>query len=796
MSDARLTKVLRDLWLNRGRMVLIILAIAVGIFAVGVLGATAGTLSEELPARYREIDPAHIVFTTTLFESELAEGIARRPGIAQVEARRMLSVRLLVDAEQNIWRDLFIFGIEDFKEMRVYRLWPVGGDWPPPKGSVLMERGSLAYLGLSQGQEIVVRTPEGKRRTMPISGLAHDLYHMPAFMEGTVYAYATRETIEWLGAEPGYNTLYVRVEGDPADRAAMNALVEDLTGVLEGEGLLVFSTFRPRPDSYPLDYIANTVLLVLGMLGSLILALGCFLIINTITALMAQQARQIGVIKALGGTGGQVAAMYLGMVALLGVLGTALALPFSALGARELIAFIAGLLNFDVAPGRYPAWVAVVQVGVGVLLPLLAAMIPIAGAARRSPALALSEYGRGRVWSRVAWADILLGRLPVPLLFAARNPFRRRLRLFFSLAMLTLAGSSFITVLNLNGALQKTVEEMIGFWQYDLWVTLDRPSSLERLQQTGLEVADVRQVEGWGFEMTRRTRPDGSESNPIFLFGVDPQSDMVKPLLLQGRWLDIEDEDAVVIGMGLLNAEPDLRVGGDLNLKVNGKTRTFRIVGVIQMLGNQTVGYTVYVNQSHYSRLAGKGKRVDMAIVRTQPLDPQAKRAAGAALEQAYERAGLPVSSVVMMDDERLEINAAFSIVVTLLLIMVLLLAFTGGLGLMGTMSLNVIERSREIGVVRAFGGSNDVVFRIVVVEGVLIGVMSWVLSLAAAIPLTWVFCDLIGRSFLDFPLAYVYSPAGALLWLGLVAGLAALASLLPAGNAVRLTVREVLSFE
>ena len=133
---------------------------------------------------------------------------------------------------------------------------------------------------------------------------------------------------------------------------------------------------------------------------------------------------------------------------------------------------------------------------------------------------------------------------------------------------------------------------------------------------------------------------------------------------------------------------------------------------------------------------------------------------------------------------------------VDLLMVMVLLLAFVGGLGLMSTMSLNVLERSREIGVIRAFGGSNRSVFRVVILEGVAVGVMSWLGSLLLAVPLTWLFCRFIGLSFLSLPLDFRYSAAAAFMWLGLVILLSAISSSLPAANATRLTVREVLSYE
>jgi putative ABC transport system permease protein len=185
-----------------------------------------------------------------------------------------------------------------------------------------------------------------------------------------------------------------------------------------------------------------------------------------------------------------------------------------------------------------------------------------------------------------------------------------------------------------------------------------------------------------------------------------------------------------------------------------------------------------------------------MAIVSMNATTTSEKKRIGTALENAYDDAGIGVRSVILTEDERKEINSAFSIIIVLLMFMVVLLSFVGGLGLTGTMSLNVIDRSREIGVIRAFGGSNQAVIRIVVIEGVVIGAISWIFSLILAFPLTWVFCDMIGHSFLNMGLAYTYSIWGALLWLGLVILLAFVSSSIPARSAAQMTVREVLSYE
>jgi putative ABC transport system permease protein len=131
-----------------------------------------------------------------------------------------------------------------------------------------------------------------------------------------------------------------------------------------------------------------------------------------------------------------------------------------------------------------------------------------------------------------------------------------------------------------------------------------------------------------------------------------------------------------------------------------------------------------------------------------------------------------------------------------LLLIMAVLIAIIGGLGLMGTMSINVLERTREIGVMRAIGASNGAVRRVFIVEGIIIGLLSWLFGSILAYPISKFLSDTIGQQFLSAPLDYTFSINGVLLWLGVVVVLSALASFLPAWNASRLTVREVLAYE
>jgi putative ABC transport system permease protein len=127
---------------------------------------------------------------------------------------------------------------------------------------------------------------------------------------------------------------------------------------------------------------------------------------------------------------------------------------------------------------------------------------------------------------------------------------------------------------------------------------------------------------------------------------------------------------------------------------------------------------------------------------------------------------------------------------------MAVLFAVVGGLGLMGTMSINVIERTREIGVMRALGAPTRSVAQVFIVESVAIGMISWLLGTALAVPLSKIMSDAVGIPLMGTPITFRFSMAGVGLWLVVVVLLSVAASFIPARNASRLTVREVLAYE
>jgi putative ABC transport system permease protein len=234
-------------------------------------------------------------------------------------------------------------------------------------------------------------------------------------------------------------------------------------------------------------------------------------------------------------------------------------------------------------------------------------------------------------------------------------------------------------------------------------------------------------------------------------------------------------------------------VGDTVTLRLNDKDSDWTVVGVVQSILTQP---TAYVNYPYFAQQTGTSGRANFARVATEQHTPAAQAAAAEALETRLEEAGFQGVRTETKVQRQESVRLQFDILITFLLIMALLIAAVGGMGLMGTMSINVIERTREIGVMRAIGAATSSIMQIVLVEGVLIGLISWTQGVLLGWPIGRLMSDQIGLAFVDSPLEFRYSIEGALLWLLAALVISAVASFWSAHNAASLSVREVLAYE
>ncbi len=792
----RWRKIIRDMGNNKSRTALVVMSIAIGVFAIGVVSGSQEVFLRELNRGFASINPASgIIFVNGNFGDDLVNTVAELDPVEAVEGRRQFTIRYKLSSDAE-WRDLELKAVDNYEEMKIRKIRPQVGAWPPPNNQLLVERTSLSWMGAEIGDTIIVETAKGQERVMQIAGTVYDQGGPPTALLGQANGYISRDTLEWLDESRDFNQLNYVVAENKSDVAHIQAVGDLIRRKIENENLEVLFVRIPPPGEHPANDFLQPLLMILTGLSVLALILSGFLVVNTISALLAQQTRQIGIMKAMGGQRSQIMGLYFVTVFIYGFLALVVALPLGVIGARAFIIYMANFFNVDIQTFRIPPSVIVTQAAIGLLAPLLAAIFPIISGTRVTVREAINDYGLGPGQFGANFIDRFLQRLrglSRPLMLSLRNTFRRKTRLALTLLTLTLAGAIFITVLSVRDSLMTTLEGMLNYWSYDLHIVFEQSYRTVEIERVAAQVPGVIKVESWGNQMVNRLRPDGHDSDTLSLVAPQADTQMLQPILVEGRWLQPDDTNALVVNTDFLEDEPDLHLSDEVILKFGRRKTYWRIVGVVQ---STLTGATVYANYPYYAYAAHEVGRASGAQIIINTQQPAERLAIAQALEQQFERAGLKVAQVRTVTSLSSTVVSGFNFLISFLLVMAVVLAIVGGLGLSGTMSINILERVREIGVMRAIGASDGAVLRMVITEGLLIGLLSWLVGTGLALPLSKLLSALVGFELFQEPLSFVFSVRGIAIWLVIALILAALASLLPARRASQLTVREVLAYE
>jgi putative ABC transport system permease protein len=338
----------------------------------------------------------------------------------------------------------------------------------------------------------------------------------------------------------------------------------------------------------------------------------------------------------------------------------------------------------------------------------------------------------------------------------------------------------------------QAIKDIWGGLGFDAFLIFDTPQRIEEVEPIIAAHPNVDRVEMWIWRSATADSSTG-EQFQVTLQGVPRDGQMYSPTLTEGRNLQPQDGHALLLNQKLAR-DLGLTVGDEIELDLGEDgTSTWTIVGLIfDLINNQS---TAYVHTDTLNLEMHQVGRASLARIRAVDGSPAAQTALVEDLRQRFEDlgVGLAVAQTSFEDQEAAE--AQFSILTTILMTMTVVMAAVGSIGLSGTLSINVIERRREIGVMRAVGASSRDVGLVFMGEGLLLGVVSW----AQAVPLSM----LAGRPFvlaigdiIQFPGRYQLAVSGFWVWLGIVLVLSLAASWLPARRATRISVNASLAYE
>jgi putative ABC transport system permease protein len=802
MMRPRWQKVISDLLGSKTRSLLVIASISVGLFAVGMIVNMYLIITQDMRTGYEAVNPANILVSTDLFDQDLVTHVAHVDGVAQVEGVASYTLRVL--SSNGEWKPIEIQAIPKIADKQINQLHLEQGVWPPQDKELVVDRYKLGDLPVGVGGYVEIELPSGKTRMMKLVGVVNDqtigAVGAGGFFLSGIQGYMTLDTLPWLELPAMMNKLYVTVSSNPNDIEHLRLVSNAVSQAITESGRTVSSSAQRASDNHPNRVYVDAIASVLIVLGFLVLFLSGFLITNTLSALLTQQVHQIGVMKMIGARRGQIIGIYMVQIFIFGLVAFAVALPLANWISYSLLQTVADQINIALQGFRVNSSVVILELVMALIVPQAAGFLPILNGTRITVVDALSGYNQANPPSTGGLINRLIHNirgLPRPLLLSLRNTFRRRGRLILTLFTLTMGGAVFIATFSAQRSLADYIDQIGHYFLADVNVTLKQPARIDEIDRLVKEVPGVQAVEAWSAAEAELVMADGSIGERFSLVGPPAGSKLVEPVLLEGRWLIPGDQNAITVNERFRELFPDLKTGDTLRARIAGKNVDLVVVGFFQMAGKSGgfLAYTTYdflARQVHMANQANTFRVTGSQAGMT--LDQQ--NALGKAIETHLKDSNYPVAEIEAGHSLTATTANGLNILTGFLLVMALLTAVVGSIGLAGTMSMNVLERTREIGIIRAVGASDRSVINLVMVEGLLIGLMSWILGALLSFPIRSLLSNAINLALFGATAKFTFSPIGVVLWLGVVLVLSTLASVVPARNAAHLTIREVLSYE
>lgn len=771
-------KAYRDLTKRRLRSLLTIGAIAIGVAGIVAIVSTAQNLTRAQAAAYHNASQADITFWVWDAPPQTARALAELPNVVEAELRNNYFTKCKWNGE---YRDVYLWGLESFTNARINQIRLLDG--APKAGEFVAEVTVRDLFDATIGDAIACRARDGSLRTLTLAGFAQSPNYPTATILNFATVYANADDVQRLLGIGGANQALIKIR----DPLQARETARDVERLLRRRGI-----DHGAPDIRdPLNFLGKRELDALFVLLSVFSVVGLitsgFLVANTLAAMTAEQVGEIGVVKAIGGTRGQVLTIYVIAAVLYGIAGTIAGTILGTIGSWRLLDYLGGLMNLEFGLALSPEGIAL-GAAVGIVVTTIGGLIPSLAATAIRVKDALEAYGITSTYGQ-GWVDRAVQRivtLPPLAAMSLRNLARRKARSLITTTVIAVAVAASLAAQSTSTSVDTAIDGLFQTYRADAWVWFDQWVGSNFAAH--LRAAEgMRAVEVWSFGDawvgTSRAR----------LWGVPADTTLYAPRLVEGRWYRAGESDAVVISTDLAQ-ERSLRVGDTIEVEIAKERRVFRVVGIVidnSIFLGSTVAGKVFVAEDLVERMQDRQGWATFFALGFDEHDPATVEKRLGELSARFKRYQMGSGSAYREVRGAKEQSRILSFA---LYAMSLIIGAMGALGVLNTLTLNVLERRREIGVLRAIGASDANLIQVFLTEGLALGLGGWVIGLFSGYPLGLSFVGLM-QSVL-FHIDYIFSPAMVAASLVFALGIAILASLAPALGAARLHVGEVLRYE
>lgn len=802
--SAQARKSVADIGKRRARSLLVLVAILVAVGGLTAVDVADDALASAYAFTAVGSGPRpDLVLAVDKADASLLSDLSRLPAVASLQQATTLGTQWHVTAAPGH----VSFSAVSYPDLRHVPLTPlqlVQGRYPGI-GEIVMEYGDLGLQSFAVGDAVTLDTARGDV-SLRVVGIARTSGLNPA-VSGKAVGYMSTSG---LLALPAHRYAHgpaplppVRVEEislglhAPGD---YRATTDAAASVVRAHGSDVLAAFPPEHGA-ALDHLKGVFSLVRLLMGVALLLAG-ILVLNTVTALVAEQTAVIGTMKALGASRSRVVRGYCATVLLYSTVATPVGLAAGVAAGHWLGRTLAA--SIPLAPGPFELSPSAVGPGlaIGFAVPLVAALIPLWLGTRVSAQEALASWGVAGVQpdGTGAVARLLAGRLswvPQTVWLGLRGLFRRPWRAALSIATVSVAAVCFLVVQTTAASVSGSIAAVWGNFDADTEIYAGDGATYRDITALLESVPGVGRVErvGWLGAQTAWGK--------VAVQGVEPDSRLYRREVTGGRWFTAQDTDVVLVG-DQLAARAGLRAGSTFTLTgPDGSRRaSWTVIGTVhESVDDLTQVGAVVAPVNEVYALAGAdpahvGEYANRLLVQAADRSPVATDRLTRAIDAARRAAAAggregPIAEVFAFSDEVTRHQRNFTPLYALLVAVALVVAAVGILALADALGASVVERRGDIGLLRSLGASGGRIAQVFWTEGAALAVLAWLSASLAGIPLAYLFVGLFRR--LVMPIDFHFDPLAFALTLAATVSVAALATLAPALRAASMRAADLL---
>ncbi len=820
LVSTRLRKSLADVTRRKGRTLLVVLGIFIGVAGLTVINTSDDTLISAFAFTqgYQATQP-DFQLTVDRVDPSLLPVLQ---SVANVKAVQYVSGfgACWQPAQTGCTVSIDIYSTPNLQHIPITPFQLTSGRYPGI-GEIVLEQGDQNLHSVSVGDTVTLHA-SGQTAQLRVVGLARTPGADPR-ATGNALAYMSDAGLQQLVAALGNPTItrpdgqqvselqhHIQVTFQSTNPQLESAAVTALQHTVQAHGVTVLdSGFAPKVDASTLSTI-DGVFSLLRTLALVAVALSTLLILNTITTIVTEQTSIIGTMKALGGTRGTIMRGYLLTVGIYSLVATLPALALGLYAGYQLAAALAPQIPLSIGPFAVAPWVVALSLAVGIGVPLVAALVPLWNGTRITVHEALAAYGVeggiGQGRSVLARFGARFSWISQTTWLGMRGLFRRRWRAALSLTTLGLVAACFLVVQTATTSIDGTIGAVRASLSADMTVNFRDPATYSHIADQLSALPNVAGVERSG--STHASTKWGT----LQVAGYEPSTQLYHYQLTSGRWLQPGDTNVVLLSDAALR-KTGLRIGDTITLTNSYGSSTqlsLTIIGTVRQ-SIDVLGWigaaVVPVNTLNVLR----GIAPDQAASSALEIVVGARDRSLSAVNQLAPRVSAVVNPGGASSDGQGYYMGTGGIVDTfheyvtrrqgdayflyyLLYALALIVGVVGILGLTNALVASVLERRREIGLLRALGASSRRVAQVFWVESLSLGAIAWCAGALLGVPLAYAFVQTFAWQVM--PVDFHLDPRAFTVMLAAIVVIATLASIVPSWRASRIRIAEMLRYE